>query len=461
VGVPVACYVFTLPLTMQADPNFQPPRTAIAMPGLRPPAVAASTPVRPNIASAPAPAPSGPRTFAFDQIVSTMLSTHEGGSDLLFVVGRPPQVEEFGKLKPVEIDGMWPSLLPQHVEAIAQKLMNGNERLISDYKVSGSCDTSYMVPDLARFRVNIFRNNGNYAIVMRKLSTKIPSVESLGLPDIFKEMIKEKNGLVFVTGATGSGKTTTLAAMLNEINETSEYHMVTLEDPIEFLHPHKKATFSQREFGKDFSSFEVGLRAALRQAPKVILVGEIRDRDTMEIALTAAETGHVVYSTLHTISAAQTVNRVIGMFSVEEQEQIRQRLADTLRYVVSQRLAPKIGGGRVMVSEIMGSSLRTREAILLGESELRNFHEIIEAGSQGGWHSFEQELTRLFVEEKITEETAMLYGVNKSAMRRAIDMAKKKIKTDDAPSGFRLNLDALHVAKPTLGGMAPPPLPGK
>ncbi|HYR57141.1 MAG TPA: ATPase, T2SS/T4P/T4SS family, partial [Chthoniobacteraceae bacterium] len=245
-----------------------------------------------------------------------------------------------------------------------------------------------------------------------------------------------------------------------EINEEHEVHMVTLEDPIEFLHPHKNATFSQRELGKDFSDFSVGLRAALRQAPKVILVGEIRDREAMEIALTAAETGHVVYSTLHTISAAQSVNRVIGMFSVEEQEQVRQRLADTLRFVVSQRLAPKIGGGRVMVSEIMGSNLRTRETILLGESDIRNFHEIIEASSQAGWHSFEQTLTRLFSEETITEETALLYSVNKSAMRRAIDLAKKTVQPHDAaPSGFRLNLEALHIAKPPPPAQKPPPLP--
>ena len=442
---------------MQNEPHLQTPRNTIAMPGLRQPAPSTATPVRPNIAGVPSSA--GSRTFSFDQIVTTMLREAEGASDLLFVVGRLPQVELHGRLKGIEIDGLTPALAPGHVEAIAGKLMAGNERLVSDFKINGSCDTSYTVPDLARFRVNIFKNNGNHAIVMRKLSTTIPSLDGLGLPEIFREMIREKTGLIFVTGATGSGKTTTLAAMLNEINREHEYHMVTLEDPIEFLHPHQKATFSQRELGKDFSDFAVGLRAALRQAPKVILVGEIRDRETMEIALTAAETGHVVYSTLHTISAAQSVNRVIGMFSVEEQEQVRQRLADTLRYVVSQRLAPKVGGGRMMVSEIMGSNLRTREAILMGEGEVRNFHEIIEASSQSGWHSFEQSLTKLFVEEKITEETAMLYSVNKSAMRRAIDLAKKTLQPHDAaPSGFRLNFEALHIPKPAPG-QAPPPLP--
>jgi len=404
--------------------------------------------VRPNIATAARPltaSPASTQTLSLDAVITTMVNAAEGVSDLLFVVGRPPQVEVYGKLRGVEVEGLGATLQPAHVEAIANKLIGGTERLAADLKNFGSCDTSYGVPNLARFRVNIFKNNGNHAIVMRKLSTKIPTCDGLNLPPIFKEIIKEKTGIIFVTGATGSGKTTTLAAMLNEVNQDSEIHMVTLEDPIEFLHPHLKATFSQRELGKDFSDFAVGLRAALRQAPKVILVGEIRDRDTMEIALTAAETGHVVFSTLHTISAAQTVNRVIGMFTTEEQVQIRQRLADTLRYVISQRLAPKVGGGRVMVSEIMGSGLRTREAILLGENELRDFHEIIESNYQNGWHSFEQALLKHFRDGTITEETAMLYCVNKSVMRKALDVAKKSMQPEDeVPSGFRLNLAGLH-----------------
>ncbi len=407
------------------------------------PAQAPHPQVRPNITTVARP--QAQQTLSLDAVITTMVNTTEGVSDLLFVVGRPPQIEVYGKLRGVDVEGLYPTLQGPHVEAIALKLMGGNERLASDLKAFGSCDTSYSVPNLARFRVNIFKNNGNHAIVMRKLSTQIPTCEGLKLPPIFKEIIKEKTGIIFVTGATGSGKTTTLAAMLNELNQQSEIHMVTLEDPIEFLHPHLKATFSQRELGKDFSDFSVGLRAALRQAPKVILVGEIRDRETMEIAMTAAETGHVVFSTLHTISAAQSVNRVIGMFTNEEQLQIRQRLADTLRYVISQRLAPRIGGGRIMVSEIMGSGLRTRETILLGENELRDFHDIIESNYQNGWHSFEQSLLKHFRENKITEDTAMLYSVNKSAMRKALDVAKKQmLPEDDTPSGFRLNLDALH-----------------
>jgi len=424
----------------------QTPSAPNLTPGNRPPinsapASGVQSQVRPNIANIGGAArPAVPvQAFSLDDIITRMVNAGDGVSDLLFVVGRPPQVEIFGKLNGVEIEGLMPTLRPEHVEAIALRIINENERLTSDLKNHGSCDTSYAVPELARFRVNIFRQNGYHAIVMRKLSTKIPTCDGLNLQPIFKEIIKEKTGIVFVTGATGSGKTTTLAAMLNEINQQSPYHIVTLEDPIEFLHPHIEATFSQRELGKDFSGFEVGLRAALRQAPKVILVGEIRDRETMEIALTAAETGHIVFSTLHTISAAQSVNRVIGMFSSEEEPQIRQRLTDTLRYVISQRLVPKVGGGRIMVNEIMGSNLRTREAILLGESEIRNFHEIIESAAQAGWNSFEQCLLRHYKEGTITEETAILYSVNKSNMRKAIDIAKKDMGTaDSSPSGFKL-----------------------
>ena len=374
-----------------------------------------------------------------------MLNAAEGVSDLLFVVGRPPQIEVYGKLRAVEVPGFMPSLQAAHTQAVAAKLIGDNERLKTDFKNSGSCDTSYAVPNVARFRVNVFRQNGNHGIIMRKLNTQIPTIDGLKLPQVCREIVKEKTGIVFLTGATGSGKTTTLAALLNELNQTSDIHIVTLEDPIEFLHPHIRATFSQRELGRDFSDFAVGLRAALRQAPKVILVGEIRDRETMEIALTAEETGHIVYTTLHTISASQSISRAIGLFSKDEEALVRQRLADTLRYVVSQRLVPKIGGGRVLVTEAMGSSLRTREAVLLGESDVRDLHEIIESGTTNGWHSFEQSLIRLFKESKISEETAMLYSVNKPAMRKTLDVAKKEFgPADDSPSDFRLNLDALH-----------------
>jgi twitching motility protein PilT len=260
---------------------------------------------------------------------------------------------------------------------------------------------------------------------MRRLQSKIPSLAELNLPPIFTEMVKEKNGIIFVTGGTGSGKTTTLAAMLNELNQTQEVHVVTLEDPIEFLHPHAKATFSQREYGKDFPKFSSGLRAALRQAPKVILLGEIRDRESMEIALTASETGHLVFTTLHTINAGQTINRILGMFDKEEEKQVRERLAETLRYVISQRLVGKVGGGRLLVTEIMGSSLRTRESIIFGEGENRTFLEIIEAGDTHGWHSFDQSLLKAYEAGEVTEETAIIFCTHKTKMRRDIEMSKK------------------------------------
>jgi len=378
-----------------------------------------------------------------DSLLSSMVESFEGVSDLFFVVGKPPQVEAHGKLKPYPDDSEAAILQPAKTEAMAHFLMNGIERLRRDLGSLGACDCSYAIEGFARFRVNIFKQNGHHAIVMRKLNTQIPEMDKLGLQPIFREIIKEKTGLVFVTGATGSGKTTTLAAMLNEINRSEEVHVVTLEDPIEFLHPHKKATFSQRELGRDFPDFAAGLRSALRQAPKLILVGEIRDRETMEIALTAGETGHVVYSTLHTVNAGQTINRILGMFTKDEEQQVRQRLAETLRYVVSQRLIPKIGGGRLMINEIMGSSLRTRETLLLGEGENRSpFSEIIEASNPYGWQTFDQALIAAFENELTTEENAMIFSTSKSKVRQGIDYAKKtrNVSTTDNTVAFKLQL---------------------
>ena len=374
----------------------------------------------------------GAAALPVDDLLRQMLGMGEGVSDLFFVVGRPPQVENFGKLYPVSDTPFPNGLEAKHVEGLARTIIGDNPRLHEDLRNTGSCDSSYMVEGLARFRVNVFRQKGSFAMVLRKLNTKIPSLADLKLPPVFKRIIQEKTGLVFVTGATGSGKTTTLAAMLNEMNETHPMHIVTLEDPVEYLHPHKQATFCQREMGKDFSTFAMGLRAALRQAPKVILVGEIRDRETMEIALTAAETGHVVYSTLHTISAGQSINRVLGMFTKDEEKQVRERLAETLRWIVSQRLAPKEGGGRIMIPEIMGSNLRSREAIQLGENDVRNYADIIEQSRPDGWCTFEQSLTERFQEGVISEETAMLLSVNKSRMRQKMDMVKKLLGRDDA-----------------------------
>ena len=369
-----------------------------------------------------------------------MISSSEGISDLLFAVGRPPIVEEHVVLEEFPVKTATGVLDSTQVEQIAAHLIGDDDRLKNELATHGSCDCSYILPELARFRVNIFKQNGRQAIVMRKLQTEIPTLEQLALPPIFKEMVKEKNGIIFVTGATGSGKTTTLAAMLNELNLTQKIHILTLEDPIEFLHPHKQALFNQRQLGKDFLDFANGLRAALRQAPKAILVGEIRDRATMEIAMTASETGHIVFTTMHTINAGQTINRILGMFGKDEEQHLRQRLADTVRYVVSQRLVSKIDGGRLLVSEIMGSSLRTRETLLYGEGENRTFQEIIEAGSSMGWHTFDQSLLEAFKADLITDETTLTFCSHKNKMRRDVDMVNKlRNRSFDEPSGLRMD----------------------
>jgi twitching motility protein PilT len=376
-----------------------------------------------------------------------MLTTHPGISDLVFSVGRPYQVETYGELKPADVAPRIQALSPFQTERIALNIIGTDRRLLRELVVGGACDCSYSVADQARFRVNIFRQRGNIAIVMRKMQDEIPTLASLDLQPIFTEMCREKNGLILVTGATGSGKTTTLSAMLDEINDHQPVHIVTLEDPVEFIHKHKRATFNQRELGADFHDFPNGLRSALRQAPKVILVGEMRDRATVEIALTAAETGHLVLSTIHTINAGQSINRILGLFERSEEQQLRLRLSETLRWVVSQRLAPRIGGGRVMVNEIMGANLRTREVIVMGEGEGRSFYDIIEAQATFGWTTFDQSLKRQYEAGQITEETAQLYATAKPRMTRFIDDVKKQQGlADDRPTGMRLDMESVIPA---------------
>jgi len=289
----------------------------------------------------------------------------------------------------------------------------------------GSCDASYFLTGKARFRVNIFCQRGNYSVVMRKLETLIPSIDDLKLPEAFRKMTKEKNGLILVTGATGVGKTTSLAALLRDFNETKSIHIVTLEDPVEFVHPNIKATFNQRELGGDFDTFANGLRAALRQAPKVILVGEMRDRETAELCMKASETGHLVLSTVHTVDAGQTINRIIGMFDPEEEKQIRQRLADSVRWIVGQRLLPKVGGGRIAIHDILGNNIRTHESILMGESEGKTFYEIQEASAPFGMQTFDQALIKAYSEGLITQETAELYATRKAVVQRGLDKVKQ------------------------------------
>lgn len=366
------------------------------------------------------------RINELDYILATMLDSNPDVSDLNITVGKPLQVETSGELTPVMSVPPIDQLTPFQTEAIALNLIGGNHRLLMGLLKTGSCDSSYSLAGLARFRVNIFSQRGNYSVVLRKLNTQIPTLAQLNMPSIFKQIAEEKTGLVLVTGATGSGKSTTLAALLNEVNETRSVHIITLEDPVEFVHPQKKGTFNQREMGNDFDSFASGLRAALRQAPKIILVGEMRDRETVEIGLSAAETGHLVVSTLHTIDAGQTINRILGMFEQEEQDQIRLRLADTLRWVVSQRLAPRIGGGRHALLEIMGSNIRVQDTIIMGESEGKSFYEIIESSQPFGWRTFDQAVLHAFEEGIITEESALAYCSKRGPVTRGIDNVKKR-----------------------------------
>jgi len=364
------------------------------------------------------------RKQEIDYILTKMLDTGDNISDLNITVGKPFQVEKSGELIPVEIDPSFRELTPFQTEIFALNLIHQDPRLTETLLKEGSCDSSYELPGKARFRVNIFSQMSNYSIVLRKLESTIPTRERLELPIAFEKMAQEKNGIILVTGATGSGKTTSLAALLNDINESQSVHIVTLEDPVEYQHPHKKSTFNQREMGNDFDTFANGLRAALRQAPKVILVGEMRDRETVDIGLSAAETGHLVLSTLHTVDAGQTINRILGMFSTEEEKQIRIRLADTVRWIVCQRLLPKVGGGRVAAFEIMGTNLRVKDTILNGESEGKTFYEIINAGKAFGMITFDDYIIQLYEKGLITEETATAYASRKGIVGRGIDSVK-------------------------------------
>ncbi|OGQ86192.1 MAG: twitching motility protein [Deltaproteobacteria bacterium RIFOXYD12_FULL_56_24] len=359
-----------------------------------------------------------------DYWITSMLETYGNVSDLNITVGKPLQVETSGQLVPVSVEPPVESLTPFQAEVFALNLIGGNKRLLNDLVKHGSCDLSYWLGQKARFRVNIFSQKTNLSTVLRKLEMKIPTIGQLNLPNRFNDMAGERNGIILVTGATGSGKTTSLAALLDKINDEKPVHIVTLEDPIEYVHQHKMATFNQRELGNDFDTFASGLRAALRQAPKVILVGEMRDRETMEIGLSAAETGHLVLSTLHTVDAGQTINRILGMFEQEEQAQVRNRLVDTIRWIVCQRLMPKVGGGRVAAFEIMGMSLRVRELIMTGETEDKTFYDIIADAKALGWQTFDQHILELYENGLVSEETAVSYCTRKTMVNRGLDSIK-------------------------------------
>ena len=360
-------------------------------------------------------------------LVSLLAKSRPRVSDLIFTPGRPLQVAADGKLHPVNLS-RFPveELTPFQTEVLALALIGRQKRLLKDLLRSGSADFSYHLPDGTRFRVNVFSRQGAYAIVMRLLSSRPPRIEELGLPEACYKMAREKSGIILVTGATGQGKTTTLAAILEEINHHEPLHIVTLEDPVEYVHQPVKATFNQRELGRDFDTFANGLRAALRQAPHVILVGEIRDRDTMEVALSAAETGHLVFSTMHTVGAGNTINRIVGFFTIEEERQVRMRLADTVRWIVGQRLVPRKDGGRVAIFDILYNNIRTRETIIKGEDENRTFYDIMSKGSPYHMQTFDQHLLRLYEEGIITEEVALAYCIRRDVVGRGIDLIKVK-----------------------------------
>jgi twitching motility protein PilT len=361
-------------------------------------------------------------------IVATMLQVSNQVSDLIFSPSRPPQIELNGQLQEVNIAGVG-KLTPDTTRRIAADLIGKNELVAGKMDKEGATDLSYSLPGLARFRVNVFRQRGTYAIVMRVIPQAIPDLKALNLPPQLGDIADLRNGIVLVTGPTGSGKSSTLAAILNKINEEKAYHILTIEDPIEFLHVHKKSTIHQRELHSDTPSFASALRAALRQAPKVILVGEMRDKETIEIGMEAAETGHLVFSTLHTVDASKTIERIIGVFPLADQQAIRARLARAFRWIVSQRLIPKKdGSGRVAAIEILKSTMRTREYVEKGETEGKSLLDAMRDGSTEGMQYFDGELERMVREGILDLQSALSYATNAGNLRLELaDLAEASI----------------------------------
>jgi twitching motility protein PilT len=352
--------------------------------------------------------------FDLPPIIERMLLVSDKISDLNFSVGQLPQIEMNGKLTPVQPFGMQ-KLTPFQTEIIAMTLLQGNPEAAERLARNGTADLSYSLPSRARFRVNIFQQRGVYSIVMRVIPTDIPTLESLGLPAQLAQIAELRNGLVLVTGPTGSGKSSTQASIIDIINEKKHYHVVTIEDPIEYLHNHKNSTINQREVGQDTPDFPSALRAALRQAPKVILIGEMRDFETTEIALEAAETGHLVLSTLHTIDASKTVDRIIGLYPKSEEQVIRTRLAQTFRYIISQRLIPRSDGrGRIAAVEILRSSPRTREYVEAGESQGKSLLDAMRDGKLDGMQDFDNVIKELIRERVISIEDGLAFATNQN-----------------------------------------------
>ena len=358
-----------------------------------------------------------------------MLNSSEKISDLFFTPGKPPLVEINGKLTPA---GAARALTTDDTRRIASDLMGNNQHAIENLKERGSCDVSYSMPGANRFRVNVFMQRGTCAVVMRVIPAKVPDLESLHLPAELNKIVELRNGIVLVTGPTGSGKSSTLAAIIDKINKEQSYHVLTIEDPIEFLHSHKNCIVHQRELHSDTPSFALALRAALRQAPKVILVGEMRDKETIEIAMEAAETGHLVLSTLHTIDASKTVERIVGAFPMAEQHTLRNRLAKSFRYIISQRLVPrKDGAGRIAVIEILKSTLRTREYVEKGETDGKTLLDAMRVGEQEGMQTFDGDIERLIRNGTLDMDTGLAYATNPGNLQ--LDMSDLKLEAEADP----------------------------
>ena len=361
--------------------------------------------------------PPAQRVIHTAQLIAAMLKSNGHVSDLIFSPGRAPQIEVSGQLVELKYKGL-ECLSAADTKSIAYDIMGENEDPLQKLDQDGSADLSYGLAGVGRFRVNIFRQRGSCAIVMRVIPDKIPGFEDLKLPSRLEEIVHLKNGIVLVTGPTGSGKSSTLAAIIDKMNAEKAYHILTIEDPIEFLHRHKKATIHQRELHSDTPTFALALRAALRQAPKVVLVGEMRDRETIEIAIEAAETGHLVLSTLHTIDAAKTVERIVGVFPVSDQHSVRTRFGKAFRFIISQRLLPrKDGKGRIAAIEILKSTLRTRDYVEKGESEGKSLLDAMRDGDTDGMQHFDGELEKLLRAGIIDFDTALGYSTNPGNFR--------------------------------------------
>jgi twitching motility protein PilT len=388
--------------------------------------------------------------FDLDPLLEAMLDAAPDISDLNLSVGRPPQVEVDGQLRAVPYAGM-ERLMPYHTEQIAMRLLASKRDLADKLVRTGSVDLSYSLARRTRFRVNVFAQRGSYSIVLRVIPSKVPTIEELGLPAGLNEITKERTGIVLVTGPTGSGKSTSLAAIINKINKDNAIHIITIEDPIEYLHPHQRATINQREVGNDTGTFALALRAALRQAPKVILVGEMRDVETISIALEASETGHLVLSTLHTIDAAKTVDRIVGVFPKNEERQIRTRFSQSFKWIVSQRLVPKLGGGRVAVCEVLRSTSRTKEYIAEGEREGKSLIDAMNDGVLEGMQSFDYELERLILGGILDREVALSYATNRTNLQLRLETQSG----EDTPTiAFKSKDEAPAARRP-----APTPTP--